>query len=103
MNKLIVPDSVNVNGIDYPVYECDVVILNGSTEYMGKAEYADQHIEILSSMSEQRKIQTFYHELIHCMLFEAGFGEHDEELVDRLSKVLVNVLKYNKLYSEVAE
>lgn len=103
MNRLILPDVVNVNGIDYSVSEEDIVIVNNSTTYAGSVEYCKPHINILSSMGEQRKIQTFYHELVHAMLFEAGFEEQDEDLVDRLSKVLMNVVKDNKLTKEVNE
>jgi len=48
-------------------------------------------------MSESKKEQVFVHELVHAMWNEAGYNEQDDEMVNRLSIVLYQVLKHNDL------
>ncbi|MFZ7333626.1 ImmA/IrrE family metallo-endopeptidase [Streptococcus pluranimalium] len=58
----------------------------------GLYDYEQQIIYIRESLSDQRKRQVLTHELTHVMLHEAGYKEQDEELVERFSIVLNQVL-----------
>lgn len=42
--------------------------------------------------------QVFIHELPHGCLYEAGIEEQEEDIINRVSIVLYQVLKDNKLY-----
>lgn len=90
-----IPLQVNVAGIDYTVqYQEDLLKTHS---LMGQVIYAESKIDIDSSMSESKQEQVFVHELVHAMLNEAGYDEQDEEMVNRLSIVLYQVLKQNDL------
>jgi hypothetical protein len=55
------------------------------------------NIELDLSLCRTRKEQTFVHELLHACFKEAGYDEQDEEMIDRVSTVLYQVLKDNQL------
>lgn len=90
----IVPDKVKVGGINYQVRFKDTVVVNGR-DSLGSCSSDMAEIEISNTQSIDRKEETFVHELFHAILNEAGFKNHDEELVERVSKVLYQVLKDN--------
>lgn len=72
------------------------MVIDGDANYGGCVRYTTSEIEILDEMSECRKKEAFAHELLHAMLFEAGYKEeHDEEMVVRLGLVLNQVLQDN--------
>lgn len=93
----MIPKQVKVAGVNYSVEERDCVIIDGNSKYMGSCTYTNSTIELLNSLNDERKEETFVHELFHAILNEAGFDDHDEELVNRASKVLYQVLKENDL------
>lgn len=93
--KKLIPKSVRVAGVDYKVQEVENVIIEGSTEYGGSCDYASMEIEIRESLPQTRKDEVFVHELLHAMFYEAGYQEHDEDMVNRVGKVLYQVLKDN--------
>ena len=90
----MIPDTVNVGGIDYKTQE--VKDLMSDMDLYGQVNYHNNKIVIDDSMDEQRKEVVFVHELFHAILFEAGYDEHDEEMVRRVSNVLYQVLKDNE-------
>lgn len=92
----MIPNKVDVAGIDYTVREVDG--LAESHDMGGQVIYHKSDIIIDSGMSETKKEQVFVHELTHAIFHEAGYDEQDEDVVNRLSIVLYQVLKNNKLY-----
>lgn len=90
-----IPLQVNVAGIDYTVQYQDGMMKNYSL--LGQVLYAESTIDIDSSMSQSKKEQVFIHELVHAIFNEAGYDEQDEEMVNRLSIILYQVLKQNDL------
>lgn len=90
-----IPLQVNVAGIDYTVQYQDGMMKNYSL--LGQVLYAESTIDIDSSMSQSKKEQVFVHELVHAIFNEAGYDEQDDEMVNRLSIVLYQVLKQNDL------
>lgn len=101
MKQLIIPNKVEIAGVDYEVADVPVVIIDGDAKYSGLASYMDTRIELLDSLNEQRRFEVFFHELLHAMLFEAGIREHDEDMVERLGKILYQVMKRNNFYSDL--
>jgi hypothetical protein len=91
-----IPNKVNVAGINYDVKETDNLSLDHGLG--GQILYEKGLIKIDSSMCEDKKEQIFVHEVLHSIFNEAGYDEQDEDQVNRLSIVLYQVLKENKLY-----
>lgn len=94
----MIPNKVKVAGIEYTVAEKDVVEIGENKNYQGACRFVTSEIEILNSLSESRKEQVFVHELVHAILNEAGYDEHDEDMVNRVGIVLHQVIKDNYLY-----
>jgi hypothetical protein len=82
-----------VGTIDYTVTETPDLLRKH--ELFGQVTYDDGVIEIEPLLSQQRKQNVLIHELVHAMLFEAGYDEQDEEQVRRLGNVLTQVLRDN--------
>ncbi len=89
-----IPNKINVAGIEYEVKEADG--LANKYNHWGLVDYEKGLIEIDSGMCEDRKGQTFTHEVLHAIFNEAGYNEQDEEMITRVSNVLYQVLKYNE-------
>jgi hypothetical protein len=82
-----------VGTIDYTVTETPDLLRKH--DLFGQVTYDDGIIEIEPMLSQQRKQNVLIHELVHAMLFEAGYDEQDEEQVRRLGNVLTQVLRDN--------
>lgn len=82
-----------IGGVAYTVSE--VKGLQSKYGLFGHVRYGDCTIEIDADLSDERKQQTLIHELLHGMLFEAGYTEQDEDLVNRVSAVLHQVINDN--------
>lgn len=89
------PSKVKVGQLDYEVEEIPVVIIGDNSNYAGSCSYADTRISILETLSEERKTDVFFHEMTHAMFHEAGFDEQDEDTVNRLAKIVHQVIKEN--------
>lgn len=100
---MTLPKIIKVAGVDYTVSEVENVIIEGSTEYGGSCDYATMEIEIRESLPQARKDEVFIHELLHAMFYEAGYQEHDEDMVIRVGKVMHQVLKDNPNLLKPAE
>ncbi|MGY0692627.1 ImmA/IrrE family metallo-endopeptidase [Virgibacillus sp. FSP13] len=89
------PNKIKVAGIDYEIKEVDG--LADEHGLGGLILYEKGIIKIDSSMCKDKKEQVFVHELLHSIFNEAGYDEQNEDMVNRLSIVLYQVLKDNKL------
>ena len=69
--------------------------LMAKDDLWGKVDFFNSSIYIDDSLSESRKEQTFIHELTHAIFLEAGYKEQDEDMINRISIVLHQVLKDN--------
>lgn len=89
-------ENVKVAGIEYKVQVKELVDNDPNT--YGSCVYHDAHIEIRKGLSRERTEQTFVHELLHATIFEAGYRIEDyEEMVERVSVILHQVIKENDL------
>jgi hypothetical protein len=89
-----------MNGMTFRVGTADYVVvetphLTTKHALLGQVTYDDAQIAIEPTMCNQRKANVIVHELVHAMLFEAGYDEHDEDQVRRFSNVLTQVLRDN--------
>lgn len=91
----MIPGKVRIAGIDYEVKH-----VNGLAQDHGLAGhilYTSASIRLDADLPEDRKEQVFVHEVLHGIFEEAGYDEQDEDMVNRLGKVLYQVLKDNEL------
>lgn len=74
------------------MYKVDYSILD---DCIGECDYDSNTITIDGRLAYDRKFNVLVHELLHAMLFEAGYLDHDEDLVMRLGNVLTLFLLDN--------
>lgn len=90
---MILPTTVKVGGVNYTVEEQEHLIQK--EDIWGKVDYFSTEIQVDASLSIDRKEQTFIHELTHAIFLEAGYKEQEEDMINRVSIVLHQVLKDN--------
>lgn len=87
MAKKNTPTAVVPTYFELGGFEWTVKFSEDLTE-LGKSDCHSQTITLRSGMSEQTTIQTFYHELVHAILFTMGQMSHDEVYVDAFAVFL---------------
>lgn len=98
-----IPKSVKIGGMQYSVDDSEVVVIDGNANFAGRIDYTDLNIVLLDTLAQQRKEEAFVHEMLHGCFFEAGYPEHDEEIIERVSKVLYQVLQDNEFLIEMPD
>lgn len=83
-----IPLTVKVGAVTYDVVEKPFIEIESNRNYQGACRYADTRIELLDDLSDERKVDTFFHELTHAIFYEAGFEEQDEDMINRVGKVV---------------
>lgn len=58
------------------------VSLSNDINEMGYCDPETYNIKIRANLSEQARQATFFHELVHAILFTMGQTNHNEEFVD---------------------
>lgn len=86
---------INVCGINYKIKKVNE--LDNDPNCLGLCIYHESLILLKSNLSYERKKQVLVHELLHAMLYESGYTEHDEQLVNNLSICLNQVINHNDL------
>lgn len=99
VGKINIDNSViiKVGGVGYKVNQVPFIEINGDRNYLGSCDFENQLIQVTSGLESGRKGQILTHELVHAIFNEAGFSEHDEDMVNRLGIVLYQVIKDNDL------
>lgn len=92
-----IPSKIKVGGVIYEVETKPFIEICGERNYQGSCSFINTTINILEDISEERKADVFFHELTHAIFYEAGFDEHDEDMINRVAKVLMQVVKDNPL------
>lgn len=97
MTKL--PDRVLIGPISYSVKEIDdlhSVDDEGKKKWLhGHIMYADALIKVANDQSDDMKITTVWHELLHGIMDQAGIDEHPESLIRMLGYALVRLVQDN--------
>ena len=65
----------------------NVKFVDDLSEY-GKCGCATQMIYIRSGMNKNYTEQTFFHELVHAIMFSMGHSQHDEVFIDAFGQLL---------------
>ncbi|AZB66823.1 TPA: hypothetical protein K8054_000263 [Staphylococcus pseudintermedius] len=93
--------NINVCGVKYKIDQLEDV--DNNPNCLGLCVYKDSLIQLKRGLSFERKKQTLIHELLHAMLYEAGYEEHDETLVSNLSIVINQVIGENDIKATLKE
>lgn len=99
--KIVIPLSFEILGHRGTVSYMDPPELKaklGGEEGMGYYDHSKHAIYLSSAIQGTELEQTYLHELCHCILFSAGYGEYseDENFVDLFSELFYQVLKTQK-------
>jgi len=87
-----IPKKVKVAGLTYKTEIKELITVDGDRNYQGTCDYNKTTIEILDILSEERQREIFIHELTHTIFYEAGYSEQDEDMINRVGKVVHQVL-----------
>ncbi|MEB7753317.1 hypothetical protein [Staphylococcus pseudoxylosus] len=80
----------DVRGVKYSVVQLEEI--DNDPSCLGICIYRESLIQLKKGLSTERKKQVLMHELLHAMLYEAGYDQHDEEQVKNLSVVINQVI-----------
>lgn len=97
----MLPNEIDVAGIRYKVNQVEG--LAAELGLGGQILYEKGIIKIDADMCQDKKEQVLVHEMLHSIFNEAGYDEHEEEMINRIGVVLYQVLKNNNLYFGDAE
>ncbi|MGX7025863.1 hypothetical protein [Vagococcus hydrophili] len=92
-----IPLEIKVGSVSYSIVEKPFIEIDSDRNYQGCCDYPNTEIAILKDISKERKSDVFIHELTHAIFYEAGFEEQDEDMINRVAKVLHQVLTDNEL------
>jgi hypothetical protein len=97
MIYVLIPTQVKVGSMIYQV-SIKSGLWNENDVVIGKIHYGLQQIEIDEDLSDQKKMNTFFHELIHALLYEMGeIGlNENERFVTRMGNMLAQVFNDNQ-------
>jgi len=80
--KSVVATSFTLAGFDWTVR-----FIEGLADY-GTCNPSSQEILLRAGMNDQMTQQTFFHELVHAIMFAMGKLNHDEEFTDAFGSFL---------------
>ena len=75
--------------------------MDNNPNIMGQVVYAQSTIKLRKDLSPTRLASTLYHEVVHAMLYEAGFEDHEEPLVNALGSILQRMVA-TKQFDKIA-
>ncbi len=93
------PEQVQIGPVSYAVKEVDDLHTtdeDGKKKWLhGHIVYADATIKVAGDQSEDMKITTIWHELLHGLMDQAGVDDHPEALIRMLGYGLVRLIRDN--------
>lgn len=84
---------IKIGGCEYDIELVEEV--DEGSDTIGSVLYLKEKIKIKEGMSMHRTNQTIVHELLHAIFYEAGFEEHEEDMINRVGIILHQVLRDN--------
>lgn len=87
-----IPEKVKVGAYTYDVKFVNHPIVVDGRDCYGSIDYTRQQIQIRDNTlhSEQSAVRTFWHEIIHALVYERGidWGDNDELYTEELAKAM---------------
>lgn len=93
-----IPEKIQVGGIDYDIKISDSQSFELLQTTIGHIWYEKQLIAIQKDLKEDKRGQTFCHEILHAMFLAMGYAHDfdvkvDEQFVDALASYLHQVVE----------
>lgn len=88
------PGTIILGGIPYTL-AFETTIIDDGISLLGQINYTEQTIRIRSSLPPQTAALTIIHEVVHGLLTQLGFRDHDEQFIEQLSYALSGLLYAN--------
>lgn len=88
------PDTIRIGGTDYAVL-VEKDLRDGNTGLNGHIVYNDCEIRIEKEMTPHVQWVTAWHEVLHGLLQHAGYGDHDERMIEALGYGVAQALRDN--------
>lgn len=85
---------IKIGSILYKVKDKDLAITESS---LGEILYAKGKIHLEPKQSPERKLETLMHEVLHGVFYEAGIEDQEEDVINRVGKMLTQTLTDNPL------
>jgi predicted SprT family Zn-dependent metalloprotease len=85
------PNRIKVTGVHYDIEQIE------DDEKCGSCSFDSLVIRLDPRLKQEKLHQIFVHELLHAVFYESGYEDHEEEMVNRLAKVLYQVLRENDI------
>jgi hypothetical protein len=84
----------------------DITKQSFSQNLLGQASYSDLQIRICNSVKPEIQITNIFHEMIHCILTNAGIGaiqgsDEYEQIIECIAIGLYGVIKDNPKFREL--
>lgn len=95
-------DKILIGPMAFEVREIERLMV-GNEKVMGELEHDVGVLFIEANCLPVVKRITLWHEVLHAMLAQAGYSEHDEQLVEMLSYRIVEVLQRNPVLREMGD
>lgn len=94
---MMIPNTVNVDGIDYTIVMDSAPILDNAVCY---GIHSGKSSEIILNSSEdisyQMRCITLWHEILHAIILNRGIKvENEEEVVEQISRGVYQVIQSN--------
>jgi hypothetical protein len=101
----MIPDKIKYMGITYRVREGKIGRDEDGQKYLGRLFWGKTEIRLRKNSSEQGKMRTLVHEIMHIILGERfESGTDPERLIAILSSGFVHILQENpELYEYIKE
>jgi hypothetical protein len=95
--------SIRIGPIDFAVREIERLVNTDAYEKLsGHIRYTDSEILLENNMESQAKRQILWHEILHGILTQAGYSDHDEKMIDIIAYGVMQVLRDNPALREAA-
>jgi len=92
-----IPNKIKIGGFYYKVEKRKSNDKEKNSNNWGITYHSDKLILIDKDINEQQQIQTFFHEILHCIDVIYNSRQLTEESIERLSQGIYQVLKDNRL------
>jgi hypothetical protein len=88
-------DKVKIGGIVYEVKPEERLQADDRTALIGQIDYESSVIKYDPKLSQQQRMQTLWHEIVHGIFHHNGRDGQSEELIDSTAYSIVQVLRDN--------
>jgi len=97
VDTLKLPETIKIGPVDYVIRENDRY---SRDNLVGQILYYESIIEMQPNMAPGMVEVGLWHEMLHGVLIQGGFREHDERLLDVLAHGIVRLLQDNPVLRE---